>query len=61
MGHADCRCPVRDLNAAQEKQERVRLQNIRLGLTPTLEAEIAAIRLNWHIRAAAIAGANGYR
>lgn len=45
----------------QEKQERVKEHNVRLGLTPALEAEINEIRHNWRMRAAAIACANGIR
>jgi hypothetical protein len=60
-GHVDSRCPAFTVNCMQEKQERIRLQNVRLGLTPALEAEIALIRRNWSMRAAAIACANGYR
>jgi hypothetical protein len=52
-GHVERHCPVRALNARQEYQQRIDQENIRLGLTPALEAEIAAIRRNWLNRASA--------
>lgn len=48
-GHSERYCPVRELNAQQEAAARLSASddNIKLGLTPALEAEIAAIRRAW--------------
>jgi hypothetical protein len=48
-GHTDPRCAVFDLNQSQERQLKQRIDNISLGLTPELEAQIARIRAAWRV------------
>lgn len=46
-GHSAARCALKDLNTQQEANAAHRAADIKLGLTPALEAEIRMIRRNW--------------
>lgn len=46
-GHSETRCALKELNAQQEANAAHRQADIKLGLTPALELEIALIRRKW--------------